>query len=122
MKFCTHCGNELAEEAVVCPKCGCAVDSSFNKPATSNNGSYSTLSIVGFVLSFFAPLIGLIVSIMAFNAAKNENDEKSKGFAKAGIIISSVWMGLVAFIVVFWFIVVFAIIGSTAPYAVLCLV
>ena len=25
MKYCTHCGNELNDEAVICPKCGCAV-------------------------------------------------------------------------------------------------
>ena len=23
MKYCTHCGNELLDEAVICPKCGC---------------------------------------------------------------------------------------------------
>ncbi len=23
MKYCVHCGNELLEEAVICPKCGC---------------------------------------------------------------------------------------------------
>lgn len=26
MKFCTHCGKELLEEAVICPGCGCAVN------------------------------------------------------------------------------------------------
>jgi TM2 domain-containing membrane protein YozV len=26
MKFCAHCGNELLDEAVVCVKCGCAVN------------------------------------------------------------------------------------------------
>ena len=24
MKYCTHCGNELVDDAVVCVKCGCA--------------------------------------------------------------------------------------------------
>ncbi len=24
MKYCTHCGNELLDEAVICMKCGCA--------------------------------------------------------------------------------------------------
>lgn len=28
MKFCTKCGNELLDEAVVCMKCGCAVSNS----------------------------------------------------------------------------------------------
>lgn len=26
MKYCQHCGNELVDEAIVCPKCGCSVD------------------------------------------------------------------------------------------------
>lgn len=25
MKYCTHCGKELLDEAVICPGCGCAV-------------------------------------------------------------------------------------------------
>lgn len=24
IKYCAHCGNQLLDEAVVCPKCGCA--------------------------------------------------------------------------------------------------
>ena len=28
MKYCTHCGAEIHEEAVVCLKCGCAVETS----------------------------------------------------------------------------------------------
>ena len=25
MKYCVHCGNELLDDAVICPKCGCRV-------------------------------------------------------------------------------------------------
>ena len=28
MKYCAHCGAQLVDEAVVCPKCGCAVNAS----------------------------------------------------------------------------------------------
>lgn len=34
MKFCTHCGKELFDEAVICPNCGCAT-----KENTQNNSS-----------------------------------------------------------------------------------
>lgn len=27
MKYCTHCGSEILEEAVICVKCGCRVES-----------------------------------------------------------------------------------------------
>ena len=36
MKYCTKCGSEIADEAVICPKCGCAVDNV--KPTASVNG------------------------------------------------------------------------------------
>ncbi|WP_368248904.1 zinc-ribbon domain-containing protein, partial [Intestinimonas butyriciproducens] len=31
MKYCSKCGNELLDEAVICPKCGCPVEGSTNK-------------------------------------------------------------------------------------------
>ncbi|MBQ6997560.1 MAG: zinc-ribbon domain-containing protein [Oscillospiraceae bacterium] len=31
MKYCTHCGKELLDEAVVCPGCGCAADAQANR-------------------------------------------------------------------------------------------
>jgi hypothetical protein len=51
--------------------------------------SYNVLAIVGFVLSFFTTIIGLIISIIAFNQIK-KTGEKGRGFALAGIIISAV--------------------------------
>ena len=33
--FCTKCGNQLMDEAAVCPKCGCAVEGA--KPQQQNN-------------------------------------------------------------------------------------
>ena len=35
MKFCTNCGAQLDDAAVVCPKCGCAADPSFNAGASA---------------------------------------------------------------------------------------
>lgn len=32
MKYCSHCGKELLDEAVVCPSCGCKVASSSSTP------------------------------------------------------------------------------------------
>lgn len=52
------------------------------KPQKTN-----TVSVVGFILAFFVPLIGLILSIVGISQASKRN-EKGKGFAIAGIIIS----------------------------------
>lgn len=49
MKFCAKCGNQLFDEAVVCPKCGCAADAptpKFEIKATNKNQLKSTLLIL----------------------------------------------------------------------------
>lgn len=125
MKYCIHCGREVLDDAIICPGCGCSVQygndgEGFTK---SNNGSaqqrqvppfadnYSGLSIGGFILSFFSPLIGLILSIVAHNEAKRTGSGKSLSMSKAGIIISSVLLGLVALVVLFWFIFFFSVVA-----------
>lgn len=109
MKYCSHCGSQVADEAVICPNCGCKVEG-----GSSSNGSYSGISIVGFVLAFIMPVIGLIVSIVARNNAKRDGDTKSAGFAKAGIIISAC---LIAFAVLIYVIVFIGIIMAAAAGA-----
>ena len=45
MKYCSKCGFELLDEAVVCPKCGCAVSEfrSIVKEGQSNKNWLTTL-------------------------------------------------------------------------------
>ena len=77
MKYCVKCGNELHDEAVICPKCGCAVEDIFygamkkQKKAPyyaennnkligeENNYNSNALSILNFIFS-----ITLITSIL----------------------------------------------------------
>ena len=55
MKYCAHCGKELAETNSFCPACGCAQGAPAVKPPTdSSNAGYA-------VLGFFIPLVGLIL-------------------------------------------------------------
>lgn len=93
MKYCSNCGKEVDDNAYVCPNCGCKID------GQKSGGSLSTLSIVGFIFAFVFPVVGLILSIIAHNNAKRDGDEKSRGFSKAGIIISAC---LIAFIVIIY--------------------
>ena len=93
MKYCSHCGKEIADEAFVCPYCGC-------KTGTGKGKSLSPISIVGFVLAFIMPVVGLIVSIVANSGAKRDGDEKSAKFARAGIIISVCLIALYVIIIV----------------------
>lgn len=44
--------------------------------------SLSVLSILGFVFAFVASLVGLILSIVAYNTAKREGDLRSQNFSR----------------------------------------
>lgn len=105
MKYCSHCGNELFEDAVVCPKCGCQVrDFNFN----SNNSAKvnetaqqqpikkqtNVMALVGFILSFLVPLLGLIFSCIGRNQLIQNPDQEGETYAKAGIIISAIRLGV----------------------------
>ena len=43
MKFCTHCGKELLDEAVICPGCGCATNYKHTE-STDSEALLNTLS------------------------------------------------------------------------------
>jgi len=115
MKYCKGCGSELPDDAIFCPSCGRNVqndgqntagntytqyNNNYNNPPVYPSDKYSVISILGFVFSFLYPVVGLILSIIAYNQAKTECSPKSQNFAKAGIIISSVFIGFAIFMVV----------------------
>ncbi len=98
--YCNTCGNEINENAVVCPKCGCATgkNSSVLKQDAPNTGFA--------VLGFFFPLIGLILYLIW----KTETPLKAKSAGKGaliGVIVSAViWL--------FYIILIGAFVGSMA--------
>ncbi len=57
MKYCRHCGKELADGAVICPGCGCAVEVIREKKIsgeTAGNGKSICTMIFGILaLAFF---------------------------------------------------------------------
>lgn len=44
MKYCTHCGKELLDEAVICPVCGCNVNNSPESSILNDDGLLNKLS------------------------------------------------------------------------------
>ena len=122
MKYCEHCGNEVLDDAVICPKCGCSVNNGSRMAQAQPQGqmpgygadTYSGLSIAGFILSFLGGLLGLILSIVAYNEAKKVGSQKSMTLSKAGIIISAVLMGLGVFISIISVVIGLAALGAAA--------
>lgn len=51
MKYCTHCGKEIPDEAEICIHCGCRVSP---KKANSSSGSSKVLSTIALVLMILA--------------------------------------------------------------------
>lgn len=70
-------------------------------PHVQPTGKTSIITIVGFVLSIIVPLIGIIVSIVAWKQAAETGD--NKGLAKAGIIVGTILFGLSIIYSYYWF-------------------
>lgn len=82
--YCQNCGKDIDDKAIVCPHCGVATGKNYVSEDTSN-----TLALVGFIMSFFFTIVGLICSILGYKKSA-ELGGKGKGLAMAGIIISAV--------------------------------
>ncbi len=116
-KFCPKCGTKTSETSIPAPQ---GEKDEFFKDATPPSPAYqqpyqqaqyqqpapqqpyyaqqpvnktNTLAIVGFVLSFFVAIAGLICSIIGLKQC-NQTKEGGKGLAIAGVVISSVSMAI----------------------------
>lgn len=69
--FCTKCGNEIFEEALICPKCGCATAN-----MEAQTGETSALATCGIVFAVLMPIVGLILGIIGTVKYKNEAYKK----------------------------------------------
>lgn len=84
--YCKYCGNQLNHDEDVCLNCGKMVADTPSKPKEENKAG--TLSIIGFILSFYSPLAGFILSIIALNKYKMQKTKQLKGLAIAGLALS----------------------------------
>ena len=72
MKFCSHCGKEIMDEAVICVNCGCSV----------SGGNINDAPDTGFfVLGLLIPLIGLILYLVY----KDKSPQKAKSAGKGAL-------------------------------------
>lgn len=92
MKYCSKCGKEIMDEAVVCPGCGCS----------QQNSKQGDSSSIGWgCLGFCVPIAGLILWLIW----KNDYPLKSKS-AGVGALISVI-------LSVLFYIVYACILGAT---------
>lgn len=91
MKYCKSCGAELVDDAIICPKCGVAVEA-------QNGVKKNNFAIAGFVLALVAMVIngyaipailGLVFSIVGL-VQISKGGYKNKGLAIAGIVLGAI--------------------------------
>ena len=87
MKFCTHCGSEVRDDAVICMNCGCAVTPntpSKETPAKGRNAA-TILGIVGIISAWLLAIVGHITSIIGIIVGIKEYKETGK---MSGLVLS----------------------------------
>ena len=93
--FCSKCGKEIFDEAVVCPNCGCMVKDFSqikNRDNTENQkineyGEKQGLAIAALACGFLIPIVGLILGIIGTVKYKTE---KYKTMCIGAIVLSVV--------------------------------
>lgn len=65
MKFCSHCGNEVMDMAVICPKCGCVLSDIEIETKTTNSKKSKNISSTRYTAKVFA-IIGTIFSAFLY--------------------------------------------------------
>lgn len=63
MKYCTKCGNELFDEAVMCPKCGCAAEAPKPNKEISEKAKNQTKGAI-FIIAGIMIIVITIILIM----------------------------------------------------------
>ena len=87
--YCSNCGTEINDQAVVCPTCGCATTNFPSNSKEIQTEDKNGIAIAGFVCSFFMPLLGWIFGGIGL-ARANKRNGKFKGFSIASIIIATI--------------------------------
>lgn len=112
--FCTQCGTQLTDDSKFCYKCGAPTHLAEQKDSIeqiNHNGGApaapapqpqaqpqstaddGVFGILGFIMAFFFPIIGMIFSIIGMSKKKNS------GLALAGFIIALVLIVAVVVVV-----------------------
>ncbi len=108
--FCTNCGKELHDQAVVCPFCGVPTEN-YNKTGlntktqtTISSGSIKTVikvfMIIGCIVNAFAfliPLAWCLPMTLCYIKATEKGETVSTGFKVCALLFVSVIAGILMF-------------------------
>ena len=105
MKYCSKCGKELFDEAVICTGCGCAVANApvqnvYAQPQVPQQPQIaqqetSSLATAAIVFAIIMPIVGLILGIIGTVKYKNPDWKgKSTGAIILSIAMWAIYFGL----------------------------
>lgn len=116
--FCSKCGKEISDDAVICPNCGVPTSNYYraNTKPTSNvddSNNVNTMSIIALVMSFFIPLVGFIMGLIYRPKAVAIDDESSRKKCTAAI-----WISVACFVLTIIFSIVYlvALVGMIGTF------
>ena len=89
MKFCSHCGKELVDEAIVCPGCGCGVaGGTKSKPVANPADDVPNMGLN--IISFLLPIIGVILYILEHEKAPKKANQIGQ-WTICGVVVSIIF-------------------------------
>lgn len=101
--FCKKCGKEIDDSAVICPNCGCATDNYAERKVVKKEKGSGLVgwSIASLVLSFIAPLFGLVMGMGFKPIAIKDNNWKAAKLCIAAICLSVLSLGVLFYVMYF---------------------
>ncbi len=98
MKYCTKCGHELVDEAVICVNCGCSTENTVKKQEKGYDGIIKAFLIVGTVISslifFLIPLAWCLPITIICIKKLNRGEPISMGFKICILLFVSLISGI----------------------------
>lgn len=94
MKYCNHCGNQVLDEAVICPKCGCSPGGATQPIASPISTEEDKVNGGLMVASILIPLVGIILAILKWKETPNA----AKSYLTAAIIawvVGAILIGII---------------------------
>ena len=98
MKYCTHCGKEVLDEAVICPGCGCPLDRQVEK--ASNIKTIAKIfmiigTVVNSIYGLIIPLAWCLPMTLSFCKKVKKNEKISTGFKVCILLFVNTIAGIV---------------------------
>lgn len=102
MKYCTKCGNELMDEAVICPKCGCSTgyQAPEKKEGSTQNSGLKMAAKIFMIIStvvlgfYLIPLAWCIPMTISYFKKVQNNEPVSTGFKVCSLLFVNTVAGI----------------------------